>query len=91
MTDSHLFRVSENYRNSGQILVINSLIISGIHESGRNVSYECIPKEIEALKHAMSMAEEGTFITALSDVVSNAIDLVQEYQAKEILDEGKLI
>ena len=70
---------------------INSLIISGIHESGRDVSYECIPKEIEALKHAMSMAEEGTFITALSDVVSNAIDLVQEYQTKEILDEGKLI
>lgn len=67
---------------------INSLIITGIQESGRNVSYESIPKEIEALKHAMSMAEEGTFITALSDVVSNAIDLVQEYQNKEILEEG---
>ena len=35
------------------------------------------------------MAEEGTYITALSDVVSNAIDLVQEYQNKEILEEGK--
>lgn len=67
---------------------INGLIISGIQEAGRNVSYESIPKEIEALKHAMSMAEEGTFITALSDVVSNAIDLVQEYQNKEILEEG---
>ena len=70
---------------------INGLIISGIQESGREVSYEIIPKEIEALKHAMSMAEEGTFITALSDVVSNAIDLVQEYQNKEILEEGKLM
>ena len=70
---------------------INSLLISGIQESGREVSYEIIPKEIEALKHAMSMAEEGTFITALSDVVSNAIDLVQEYQNKEILDEGNQI
>lgn len=70
---------------------INGLIISGIHESGRDVSYESIPKEIEALKHAMSMAEEGTFITALSDVVSNAIDLVQEYQNKEILEEGKML
>ncbi|MBW8362704.1 MAG: cyanophycin synthetase [Kaistella sp.] len=67
---------------------INGLIITGIQESGRDVSYESIPKEIEALKHAMSMAEEGTFITALSDVVSNAIDLVQEYQNKEILEEG---
>lgn len=68
---------------------INALIIAGIQEAGRNVTYEIIPKEIEALKHAMSMAEEGTFITALSDVVSNAIDLVQEYQNKEILEEGK--
>lgn len=67
---------------------INALLISGIQASGREVSYEIIPKEIEALKHAMSMAEEGTFITALSDVVSNAIDLVQEYQNKEILEEG---
>lgn len=69
---------------------INGLIISGMQEAGRDVSYETIPKEIEALKHAMSMAEEGTFITALSDVVSNAIDLVQEYQNKEILEEGKI-
>lgn len=67
---------------------INNLVIGGIHESGRDVSYEIIPKEIEALKHAMSLAEEGTFITALSDVVENAIDLVQEYQAKEILEDG---
>ena len=68
---------------------INDLIISGIQESDSTVSYESIPKEIEALKHAMSMAEEGTFITALSDVVTNAIDLVQEYQNREILEEGK--
>ena len=69
---------------------INGLIIEGIQDANRNVSYECIPKEIDALKHAMSLAEEGTFITALSDVITNAIELVQEYQAKEIQDEGNL-
>lgn len=69
---------------------INGLIIDGINEAGRDVSYEIIPKEIEALKHAMSMAEEGTFITALSDVISNAIDLVQEYQNKELLEDGNI-
>lgn len=67
---------------------INGLIIEGIQEANRNISYECIPKEIDALKHAMSLAEEGTFITALSDVINNAIELVQEYQAKEVQDEG---
>ncbi|RZJ37868.1 MAG: cyanophycin synthetase [Chryseobacterium sp.] len=69
---------------------INGLIIDGMQASGRDVSYETIPKEIEALKHAMGMAEEGTFITALSDVISNAIDLVQEYQARELLEDGKI-
>lgn len=66
---------------------INGLIIDGIHSSGNNVSYEIIPKETDALKHAMSLAEEGTFITALSDVINNAIEIVQEYQAREQLDE----
>jgi cyanophycin synthetase len=63
---------------------INSLVIEGIQSSGREVTYECIPKEIEALKHAINKAEEGSFITALSDVIANAIDLVQEYQTKEL-------
>ena len=53
----------------------------------KSVSYEIIPKEIDALKHAMSLAEEGTYITALSDVINNAIEIVQEYQAKELQDE----
>ncbi|ELY1980212.1 hypothetical protein AAIP36_001769, partial [Flavobacterium psychrophilum] len=42
-----------------------------------------IPKEIEAIKHAIDNAEVGSFITALSDVVTNAIDIVQEYLDKE--------
>ncbi|WP_028120871.1 cyanophycin synthetase [Epilithonimonas tenax] len=67
---------------------INGLIIEGIQDANRDISYECIPKEIDALKHAMSLAEEGTFITALSDVINNAIELVQEYQNKEVQDEG---
>jgi len=62
---------------------INGLILEGINRTGRNVSYEIIPKEIEALKHAMNNAQEGSYITALSDVVANAIDVVQEYLDKE--------
>lgn len=66
---------------------INALVIDGIHSSGKNPSFEIIPKEIEALKHAISLAEEGTYITALSDVVSNAIELVQNYQTKELQED----
>ncbi|MBO6185726.1 MAG: cyanophycin synthetase [Chryseobacterium sp.] len=69
---------------------INGLIIDGMQSSGKDVSYETIPKEIDALKHAMGMAEDGTFITALSDVISNAIDLVQDYQARELLEDDRI-
>lgn len=62
---------------------INGLIIDGFKQSGKDVTYEIIPKETEALKHAMNHAAEGSFITALSDVVTNAIEVVQEYLDKE--------
>ncbi len=62
---------------------INGLIKEGIKNSGREVTYEMIPKETDALKHAMNSVQEGGYITALSDVVSNAIDVVQQYLDKE--------
>jgi cyanophycin synthetase len=37
----------------------------GIASSGQDVTYEIIPKETEAIKHAIKFAEEGSFITCL--------------------------
>ena len=79
----HIIVRSEKYLRGRTEEEINGLVIAGIQEAGKDTSYEIIPKEIEALKHAMSLAEDGTFITALSDVVANAIELIQEYQSKE--------
>lgn len=62
---------------------INSLIIEGLKESGRDVTYEMIPLETDAIKHAINNAQEGSYIVALSDVVTNAIGIVQEYLDKE--------
>ncbi|MBS1549330.1 MAG: cyanophycin synthetase [Bacteroidetes bacterium] len=59
------------------------LITEGILESNKNITFEIIPKEVEAIKHAISIAREGSFITALSDVVTNAIEIVQSYLDKE--------
>lgn len=62
---------------------IVKLLVEGIQEVNPKQSYEYIPKEVEALKHALSMAKSGTFITALSDVIDNAIDVVESYLDKE--------
>lgn len=62
---------------------IVKLLVEGIKEIDPKQSYEYIPKEVDALKHALSLAKPGTFITALSDVIDNAIDIVQSYLDKE--------
>lgn len=62
---------------------IVKLLVEGIVEGNPKQSYEYIPKEVEALKHAFSLAKPGTFITALSDVIDNAIEVVQSYLDKE--------
>ncbi len=67
---------------------IIDLLLAGIADSGNAVTHEIIPKEVEAIKHAINIAGENTFITALSDVVTNAIEIVQSYldaESKEIV------
>ncbi|MBD1385382.1 cyanophycin synthetase [Mucilaginibacter rigui] len=62
---------------------ILSLLTDGIKSVDADKRFEVVPKEIDAIKHAMSLAQPGTFITALSDVVDNAIETVQNYQEQE--------
>jgi cyanophycin synthetase len=79
----HIIIRQEKYLRGRTEDEIIGLIMEGITASGRDVTHEIISKEVEAIKHAITNAEEGTFITALSDVVTNAIEIVQEYLDKE--------
>ncbi|MBF6642248.1 cyanophycin synthetase [Flavobacterium sp. J49] len=82
MFDHIIIRQEKHLRGRTEEEIIG-LIMEGINASGRNVTHEIIAKEVEAIKHAINSASEGTFITALSDVVTNAIEIVQEYLDKE--------
>lgn len=79
----HIIIRSEKHLRGRTEEEINGLIMEGIAQAGRNITHEVIAKEVDAIRHAMDIAEEGTFITALSDVVTNAIDVVQQYLDKE--------
>ena len=79
----HIIIRQEKYLRGRTEEEIIGLIMEGIADSGRTVTTEIITKEVEAIKHAMNTAEDGAFITALSDVVTNAINIVQEYLDKE--------
>jgi cyanophycin synthetase len=82
MFDHIIIRQEKHLRDRTEQEIID-LIVEGIDASNKNTSYEIISKEVEALKHAINIAEEGTFIVALSDVINNAIETVQEYLDKE--------
>ncbi len=79
----HIIIRQEKYLRGRTEQEIIDIIVSGISEANRNVTYEIIPLETEAIKHAIDHAEDGSYITALSDVVTNAINIVQEYLDKE--------
>lgn len=82
MFDHIIIRQEKHLRGRTEDEIIN-LILEGIRLTDKQVTYEIIPKETEAIKHAINGAKEGSFITALSDVVTNAIEIVQQYLDKE--------
>jgi cyanophycin synthetase len=82
MFDYIILRQEKHLRGRTEENIL-SLLIEGIKSVDSNKGYEVVPKEIDAIKHAMSLAKPGTFITALSDVISNAIETVQNYQEQE--------
>jgi cyanophycin synthetase len=82
MFDYIILRQEKHLRGRTEENIL-SLLIQGIQSVNLDKEFEIVPKEIDAIKHAMSMAKPGTFITALSDVVDNAIETVQNYQEQE--------
>lgn len=79
----HIIIRQDKFLRGRQAEEIVNLLVEGIHQHNPGQSYEYIPKEVEALRHAFSIAKPGTFITALSDVIDNAIEVVQSYLDKE--------
>ncbi|MBK7693401.1 MAG: hypothetical protein IPI30_03470 [Saprospiraceae bacterium] len=59
---------------------IVDLLIEGIKSYNPDCSFEYIPDEVEPLQYAMSKVKKDAFITALSDVLNNPIELIRSYQ-----------
>ena len=89
MFDHVIIRQEKHLRGRTETEIIN-LILEGLHEGDPSVTHEVVSLEVEAIKHAISLAEEGTYIVALSDVVDNAIDIVQSYLDTEIESENSV-
>lgn len=73
----HIIIRQEKYLRGRTEKEIIDLIIEGINESDNTTTHEVVNLEIDAIRHAISLAQDGAFIVALSDVVVNAIEIVQ--------------
>ena len=62
---------------------ILTLLAEGIKSVDPHKKFETVSNEIDAIKHSMTLARPGSFIVALSDVIDNAIETVQNYQEQE--------
>jgi len=82
MFDYIILRQEKHLRGRTEENILD-LLKRGIVSVDPHKKFEVVPKEIDAIKHAMSKAKPGTFIVALSDVIDNAIETVQNYQEQE--------
>lgn len=58
---------------------IIDFLVEGIHSHNTNATWERVPDEIEPLGYGLSIAKEGSFITALSDVLDEPFELIEKY------------
>jgi cyanophycin synthetase len=87
---NHIIIRQEKHLRGRKEQEIIDLILQGIQSVDKEVTYEIIPLELDAIKHAINIADEGTFITALSDVITNAIDVVQQHLDQELEEEAEM-
>lgn len=65
---------------------ITRLLLEGLVGNAKQVTYEIIPDEAEAIQHALTIAEEGDFIIALTEQITTVVNVIQDYKAKEERD-----
>lgn len=56
------------------------LLIEGIRATNPEASYEYIQDDIEPLSYAIRKSKPGSYITALSDVLNQPLDMIPRYQ-----------
>ncbi len=82
MFDHILMRQESHLRGRTRENILG-LLTEGIKEVNPAIPIEMLEDKTDSIAYAISLAKPGAFITALSDAVHGAIDIVQAYQEKE--------
>jgi cyanophycin synthetase len=82
MFDEIIIRQDRNLRGRTEQEIIDHISI-GIKKINPDIKITVIPKESEAITFALKNAIPGSFITILSDVVPDALEIVQKYKEED--------
>ncbi|MBK9413385.1 MAG: cyanophycin synthetase [Bacteroidetes bacterium] len=82
MFDEIIIRQDKNLRGRSESEIID-LMMKGIQSDDPKKKVMIIPKESEAIDHAIKNAKKGAFIVICSDVVPDALDQILKYKEEE--------
>ncbi|HEX5624694.1 MAG TPA: cyanophycin synthetase [Saprospiraceae bacterium] len=82
MFDEIIVRQDKHLRGRTDQEIID-MLTAGIRRSDINKPLKVIPRESEAITYAIENAREGSLIVICSDVVPDALELVQKYKEEE--------
>ncbi|WP_293892832.1 cyanophycin synthetase [Flavobacterium sp.] len=74
----HIIVRQEHSLRGRTIDEINELIVKGIQKINPNAKIDLVPDEVEAAKYALSIAEKGDFVVALSDQYNQVIAVIKD-------------
>lgn len=81
MFDHIIIQQAKFLRGRTAEAIIDNLC-QGILSVNPNAKWERIDDDAEALQYALSIAPEGSIITALSNVLNKSFDLIKQYQSE---------
>jgi cyanophycin synthetase len=87
MFDEIIIRQDKHLRGKTEEELIK-MLDTGIKMKDPNKKTTIIPSEKEAITYAVSNAKKGSLIVLCSDVIPDALDLVQKFKAQEANGEG---
>lgn len=82
MFDELIIRQDKHLRGKKDHEIID-LLLSGIHQHDPEKKVTIIPKESEAIRYAIEHAKKDSLIVICSDVVTEALNLVQQFKEEE--------
>ena len=81
MFDHIIIRQEHSLRGNTAQNIVNHLL-EGITASGKKVTYEIIPDEADAIKHALAIAEKDDLVVALTEQINQVVAILNQHKGQ---------